>query len=107
MIVDDACEAVRTGAAVSCIHFEHAYLIFPYLYMLMHFRSGIKGPTVLSLHQAFQLPTAVVIDDLHDVYLGATRHLFHLWFKVDNRGKEYYVGHKVQICNFEAVLCIV
>ena len=38
-IVDDACEAVCTGEAVSCIHFEHAYLIFPYLYMFMHFRS--------------------------------------------------------------------
>ena len=56
---------------------------------------GVKGPTVLALHPCFDLVQGVVIDDLHGLYLGVTLTMLNLWFGKGNRGKEYFIGHKV------------
>ena len=52
-----------------------------FLWLFFHFVPQVKvvmGPSVLALHRAFKLPVAVVVDDLHRLNLGVTRHLLHL-----------------------------
>ena len=61
----------------------------------------MKGPTVLSIHKHFVLPSAsasaMVIDDLHCMYLGVTKHLLHLWFGKNFRGREFCIRNKVNV----------
>ena len=38
---------------------------------------------------------AMVIDDLHCLYLGVTKRLINLWFGKSSRGKDYFIGNKV------------
>ena len=56
----------------------------------------MMGATVLSIHKPLRLPWAVVVDDLHCIYLGVTLKFIHLWFDKQNRGKDYYIGNKVR-----------
>ena len=56
---------------------------------------GVTGTTVLSLHQPFSLPSGVVIDDLHSIYLGVVLQMLHLWCDKQHRGKPFYIGQKV------------
>ena len=39
---------------------------------------------------------AMVIDDLHCLYLGVTKRLINLWFGKSSRGKDYFIGNKVR-----------
>lgn len=57
--------------------------------------NGIKGLTALSVHAPLDLPMAVVIDDLHCLYLGVAKRLIKTWFGKGSRGKDYFIGNKV------------
>lgn len=57
----------------------------------------MKGPTVLALLPSFDLVWAVVIDDLHGIFLGVTLTLLHLWFAKSNKTKPFFIGSKVCI----------
>ena len=65
---------------------------------------GVKGPTILALHQQFDLVGGVVVDDLHGIYLGVTLRLLHLWFDRTSRGKPFFIGYKVSI--MDALHCM-
>ena len=51
--------------------------------------------TALSIHAPLDLPMAVVIDDLHCLYLGIAKRLITLWFGSGSRGENYFIGNKV------------
>ena len=57
----------------------------------------MKGLTFLSAHSCLELPMAMVIDDLHCLYLGVTKRLINLWFGKSSRGKDYFIGNKVHV----------
>ena len=57
----------------------------------------MKGPTVLALHPPFDLVWGVVIDDLHDLFLGVSLSLLRLWFDKSHGGKPHFIGSKVYI----------
>ena len=56
---------------------------------------GVKGVSVLFLHQPCDIPVACVVDDLHCLYLGVTKTLLHLWFDKNNSRHLFYIGNKV------------
>lgn len=49
----------------------------------------------MSIHHPLQLPPAMVIDDLHCVYLGVTKHLIKLWFNTEYRHASFSIRNKV------------
>ena len=59
--------------------------------------NGVKGPTVLSTHKHLVLLSAVVIDDLHCIYLGVTKHMLHLWFGTQFKRRDFSIRNKVHI----------
>ena len=56
---------------------------------------GILGASVLCLHQPLDLIKAVVVDDLHCLFLGVTKHLISLWFSDKYKSFDFYIGGKV------------
>ena len=55
------------------------------------------GPSVLSLHKPFVLPTSIVINDLHYIYLGVTKTILNLWFNSKFKRAQFYIGNKVHV----------
>lgn len=60
---------------------------------------GIFGASVLCLHKPLDLVKAVVIDDLHCLFLGVTKHLIALWFGEKYKTFDFYIGEKVKLLN--------
>lgn len=56
---------------------------------------GIKGYSALYRHPLFNLKRGIVLDELHCLYLGVVLTLLKLWFGKENKGKLFYIGHKV------------
>ena len=59
--------------------------------------NGIKGASVFLLFKPFDLVKGFVIDWMHSVCLGVSKSLLNLWLNAENRGKEFFLGSKVQI----------
>lgn len=59
--------------------------------------NGIKGASILSAHKSFKLPTGVVIDVMHCIFLGVVNALMAMWFGVGHRGKPFSIRNKVHI----------
>ena len=80
--------------------FHHSVNMFSHdLYNNLHYSGeGTFGPCVLSLHKPFLLPTSIVVDDLHCIYLGVTKTILHLWMESKNRSAAFYIGKKVSQC---------
>ena len=57
--------------------------------------NGIFGPSIFCLHRPLDIVKGVVIDDLHCMFLGVTRHLINLWFDKKWSRQDFYVGNKV------------
>ena len=68
---------------------------------------GIFGASVLCLHKPLNLVKAVVIDDLHCLFLGVTKHLITLWFGDKYRAFDFYIGEKVGKINGCIILCYI
>lgn len=52
------------------------------------------------LFKPFDLVKGFVIDWMHSVCLGVTKSLMNLWLNAENRGKEFFLGSKVQIYKY-------
>lgn len=64
--------------------------------MYMHIQvKGILGVSVLYLHKPVDIVKAIVIDDLHCLFLGVTKLLISLWFSKKYRSLDFYIGGKV------------
>ena len=50
---------------------------------------------MLSIQSSLELPPAMVIDDLHCIYLGVTKLLLNLWFGKKFRMKDFSIRRKV------------
>ena len=48
-----------------------------------------------TVHKPVDLVKAVVIDDLHCLFLGVTKLLISLWFSKTYRSFDFYIGGKV------------
>lgn len=57
--------------------------------------TGVKGVSVLALHEPFDLCHGVVIDSLHCIYLGVTLKLLKLWFDKGARMEDFSIRAKV------------
>ena len=66
-------------------------------HVLFYLFIGVLGPSVLSLHKPFVLPTSIVIDDLHCIYLGVTKTILKLWFNSKFKRAPFYIGNKVHV----------
>ena len=51
---------------------------------------GCLAPLSRAYTPPSHLPSAVMVDDLHSIYLGEVLHMLHLWLDRKNRRKEYY-----------------
>ena len=56
---------------------------------------GIKGPSVLALHKPFGFSKGFVVDLLHCVFFGVTKHFPSLWFSKKHSKKESSIKSKV------------
>ena len=56
---------------------------------------GVLGASVLCLHDPLDLVKGFVIDDLHCLFLGVTKHMLSLWFDKKYRSHNFYIGEKV------------
>lgn len=76
--------------------------IITILFFLNYCRSnyGIKGASVFLLFKPFDLVKGFVIDWMHSLCLGVTKSLMNLWLNAENRGKEFFLGSKVQIYKY-------
>ena len=58
---------------------------------------GVKGASVLALHQQLDFCRGVVIDSLHCIFLGVVLQLLKLWFDKPYRKNQYSISNKVHI----------
>ena len=56
---------------------------------------GVLGVSVVCLHDPLDIVKGFVIDDLHCLFLGVTKHLLSLWFDKKYQTRDFYVGDKV------------
>ena len=99
-----------TVLAINLLHANDAS-VYPFKDMLhmcllvciVWLQRGVFGPSVLSLHRHFSLPSGVVVDDLHSIYLGVVLQMLRLWFDRGNRGKPFYIGDKVHMLTCEMI----
>ena len=52
---------------------------------------------MLSIQSSLELPLAMVVDNLHCIYLGVTKLLLSLWFEKEFRTKEFSIKRKVNV----------
>ena len=50
---------------------------------------GVKGASILCLHQPFDLALGCTVENLHTIYLGVALLLCKLWFGKENKQKDY------------------
>ena len=93
-ILEAARTAVSSNDSVSEVYHSNIIILHMYLYTFRF--KELKGPSVLNLHSPFQLPWGVIVDDLRCLYLGVAVRLIELWFDKKYRGKDHYIGQKVQ-----------
>ena len=56
---------------------------------------GILGASVLCLHALVDLVKAIVMDDIHCLFLSVTKLLISLWFLKTYRSFDFCIGRKV------------
>ena len=52
---------------------------------------------MLSIQSSLELPLAMVVDDLHCIYLGVTKLLLKYWFGKEYRTKDFSIRRKVHV----------
>lgn len=66
---------------------------------------GVKGASILSLHQPFDLALGCTVDNLHTLYLGVTLLLMKMWFSKEFKNKDYSLYK--QACDMSVINTII
>lgn len=67
------------------------YNVVVFLIQFIYQIKGVKGASVLCIHQPFNLVKGTVIDGLHSIFIGVVKQVLKLWTDKANRGKDYYI----------------
>ena len=62
---------------------------------------------MLCLHKPVDLVKAVVVDDLHCLFLGVSKLLISLWFSKTYRSFDFYIGEKVFCLKLILIIIII